>query len=411
MELYLFLLNLIGYALYEKRFVENIDNEPLDITIKNGSIIPVKRNKEKNNTDISYYFIFGIKCIYNIGILIILTWQLIYSIIVSIKQHNGVYFGANFFQVIFISQYILGVIYFANKHFYNKIKIDTKIKNKLKLFYSSAIIISFILSITFIVLTATKKQISKMSILNEYQNSSELNMIILFFTLFYGYSTFLINMITFSIIMTEHKNEATEFTEEINKYIKGSVNPSEKLNSISREVNKLRSNYDKSVTKLNKIFSSVTIFGLIYASFTLKLYKNESIDPFSMINLILFLLTEYIYIISAKRIRESSKEILKKVNDYIRASSLLKTNEIKKDTEFLETTENSTEEIIKILYINVAEITERLSWVQLRETIEIEWTTFNIFGIELKDTLLFEKLIGLVFAFLVANDLVDILSF
>lgn len=411
MELYLILLKLIGYTLYKNKTIDSdIDTDPLDITKKNDAIIPVQRNKKKNVTTRFDYFIIFIKCIYNGAILAVLTWQLVYSIIISIRRGQGIYFGINFFQVIFISQYILGFAYFTNKHFYIKTKLDTKIKIYLKLFYSLAILIALGLSMTFLVLVKIKKGINKMSILNEYQNSSSFEISLLFLTLFYGYSTFLVNMVTFSVIMMTHKYEATNFTKEIEGYIKGSVAPSEKLNSISRELNILRNDYNKSVSKLNKIFSSLTIFGLVYTSFTLKLYKDETVDAFSMINLVLFLLSEYVYISSAKEIRESSCTIVKKVNSYIYMSALLKTNDIKRNIDFLEISTNSQEEIKKI-YIDVAEIRERLTWIHLQKIVEIEWSTFNIFGIELKDTMLFEKLIGLIFAFLVANDLVDILSF
>jgi hypothetical protein len=461
MKLYYILLHLIGYSLYVKK--SNIDDEPIIVIVDsaNDNVIVERRNRNSEKNKIRK-LVLVLKIIYNIFIFSIISWQIVYALIYSIQQNEILYFGGYLFQLIFATQYVIGLTYFKDDHFYKKMESNKKLEKYLSILFPICVCISVILSIITITFTYYNITLSKMSMLYVFsQHMSPFLIFLIVLDKFYGYFSFLINVSTFSIIIYDHHNEASEYTKRIEKYMQGSVTISDKMFSISTELIKIKDSYKTSVEKLNLMFSSLTILGLCYVSFTIKIMSNYQVDTINIINLVLFLIVEYVYIFTAQNFRSSASNISASIYRNVHAIHFLQKNNSKQETiiaipndeidddDDLDSTKKhqpyatisksksdninkkTLEEISKIhqsersikshinllhiavrkIHIYNAEIAENVTWSHLQEIVKKEWEPFQVLGIEIKDTLLIQKLIGAIIAIIIAKDLIDLTTF
>jgi hypothetical protein len=58
--------------------------------------------------------------------------------------------------------------------------------------------------------------------------------------------------------------------------------------------------------------------------------------------------------------------------------------------------------------ISTLSIDESIDWVVLNAVISKEWDTFNILGVKLEDTTILQKMIGVIFLFLVSQGISDL---
>jgi len=49
--------------------------------------------------------------------------------------------------------------------------------------------------------------------------------------------------------------------------------------------------------------------------------------------------------------------------------------------------------------------TELLSWLVLKDLLSVEWDSYNLFGFQITDTLIIQKLFGLLITLLIAQDI------
>ena len=458
MKLYHVLLHTIGYSLYRKTI--NVDDEPIVIVIdSSNNNISAEGQKENAKQIKKANAIFILKILYNIFIFSLLSWQVLYALIYAIREREVIYFGGYLFQIIFSSQYIIGVLYFKDNHFYKKMESTKTLEKYLTIIYPICIIISMILSTLTITLTYHNITLSQMSMLYVFsQHMTPFLAALIVLDKFYGYSSFLINVVTFSIIIYDHQNEASDYTKRIETYMQGSVTISDKMSTISTELIKIKDAYDLSVTKLNTMFSSLTILGLCYVYFVIKISYDYEVDTMSIINMVLFLIVEYMYITFAQNFRSSASDIYSAIYRNVYAIHFLQKNNSKQeimipipddsddniewdDKEINESREpvftgsdmskklldeiykthqsdktikthiNLLHMAVRKIHIFSAEIAENVTWSHLQEIVNRKWASFQILGFEIDDTLLLQKLIGIAMVILIANDLGDIIAY
>jgi hypothetical protein len=425
------MLHFVGYGFYTNN--NNDDNKPINIIIENNNVIlPITTHDIDMKNNIYSKYIQNIdvlkllKIFYNICIFSSLFWEVIMSIIISCKKKKIIYFGGSLFQLVISVQYILGLEYFNCDHFYKKMRENVKINKYFKILLPLCYLVSLILTI--IIITHINNDNPPPLTMTKYysDNITVFLSILLFIGNFYGYSIFLINSITFSIIILSHKEEVKNYVKDISTRTKTSILIFDILPQVSIELTKVKKNFSESVSMLNKIFSSLTILGLWYLFFVLNLFSKNIYDIQSIINLTLFLVTEYIFINVAKYMRIATLEIGSQVNDYIKSINTLEYNNSDTIEELInefsrQKLENNNTDQIKVnellvesnymSLIHTTNITERLIWNYLKETLTEDWQQFIIFGIELRDTAICEKITVGILAIFITKNLISLSSF
>lgn len=424
MKLYQIILYFIGYSFYAKS--KEKENEPIVVTV---NIETNEITSERQHHAKTWYkkLLFIFKILYNLAIFTLISWQIIYAMIYSIKHKEIMYIGNYTFQIIFATQYILGLIYFKHSHF---IKKAHNLEKYITILFPLCIVVSIGLTITTIILTyhnITLASVSMLYVFSQHMTPFLASLIIL--DKFYGYASFLINVATFSIIIFDHRSEVIEYADRIEKYMEGSVSISDKMYSISTELIKIKNSYGATVEKLNIMFSSLTIIGLIHIYFSVRIFTEYEIDTMTIINTVLFVIVEYVYIMSAQSFRNATSNISNVIYDNVYASHFSQKHNsgqgtiitipeedendksLEQSIQYLKTNMNVLHIAVRKLHIYNAEIVENMAWAQLQDIVKQEWEPFKIIGFEIKDSLLIQKLFGLGITILLAVDLVNVIPF
>nr|QBK88389.1 MAG: hypothetical protein LCMiAC01_00530 [Mimivirus LCMiAC01] len=177
---------------------------------------------------------------------------------------------------------------------------------------------------------------------------------------------------------------------------------------------------------LNNMFTSIAVVGLIEAMFTIKYYNTIYIYPIHYVNIILFLITEVIYIYVIKMVKESVSNISSIINspEFIQRylsrtqlddldlvgeeeeeedniSNLGKT--LKKNIYCTNTLEHYNHNMINITLRNMIKISENakgIDWSILTTKLGDDWEKFKFFGFEIDDETVIEKFF-VIFGFLI----------
>ena len=408
-------LKLMGYSLYVDK---NIDDDDCQINLElcEGNILPVNISHDDNRIRLvnnKERFLYSVKYLYNAIILFFIVWSFIYSIVISVKNKNVDYVGGCVFQLLFSIQYVVGIWLFNHEYFFTKIKKYTNMKKQLSLVLPIAVVFAMLLSIGYCLIIFLNSKINQTSIFQLFrENSSPLLIVVIFIDKFYSYGSFLINVSIFVILMTQHQKEITEYSQHMKTYIASTVSIHDKVRSISMDLLTMNENLDKTIKKLNWFFSTTSILGLVSMFFITRSFVESGVSSLDMFNLILFLMIEYVYVSFAQKTRESINSINSNVTMVVCTNNYMQRDSVEivvEETVMFD--QQKQYQMISQNQIYLAEIAEGIQWMQLQKILELEWGTFEIFGIEIRDTSLIQKIVGILITILIASDLVDIISF
>jgi len=388
--LYQFIINCLGYQLYKK---ENVDNLPLDI--ENGTVIIHEIRETKIDR-----ILFFMKILYNLIIISLISWSVLYSLILSIEQKDISIIGRNSFQIIFTSQYVIGLLYFNNDHLDSIMMKYLEIKNNILKLIPFALLGSLIFTIMITIIVSYHNKIP-----NALQYIYNVSLVLTFIQNFFSYFTFFVNTTIFTIIILNHKNKIVIKTNKIKEHIKSSVIFEGKISGITLDIVRLRDEYNESVEQLNPFFASLSILTLIYFSFLIGYEDIYNFSPIDWINLSIFLVIIYIYINSAQKLRSSIDNIANIITRSIYTNDCFgRMNKIEYDSKQNHDNDNIHETIID-MHICISSMYENMAIINLQKVIELQWNTFQIFGIQITDTGLIQKVFSILIVITISSNL------
>jgi hypothetical protein len=305
-------VNFIGFMLYitgyTYDYTENINEPPLTIRAAANSTYITRQVAIKKTGHVRKLLGYT----YNVFIIIIMCWRVVYTIYMSIRDNDITPFGRSIFQMLFVLQYILGIMYFREKHFYQNISAKSDMTVLLRATAPFTILLSVVMAIVFTTLMINGINIHGYSDL--YNNISGTGKIFLAILLFvdeiYSYQTFMINTSVFVINMIFHKRQVSSYAKSLNEeFIKSDQDVSSKVNEITIEYSLMKDSFDETVSVLNRFFSSLNFVGFLSIYFYVGSIKAKTITFDEIINFMMFIIVELVYIISIQRVNKSITKI------------------------------------------------------------------------------------------------------
>lgn len=432
---------MINYNIYLKLFgYRNIIDEPDNV---NHEVILNKNQIEVtvNNNNLKWYQNkiprLILNHLYPLIITLILMWIPIYTIIKAITNNNSKIFTSNILNILFLIQYILGLLYYKKNNI-DKIFEDLPFNIKIvRILYIISITISILTTITLLLLLIFGKRIAIYSDLYNSYNMKQrvLLCILMFMEGFYTYNTLIINIFSFGIVFISHSIYISKFSEDLS--IKIDNGETLEVNSISTDYQDIKYKYKLSIESWNNMFSSLTIFGLIGLYFIVTDYKTNMIGISQIINIIFITLADIVYLYVINKVNNSIDDIKDIISQpkFINSFRNLAHNE--DITDVFSNVEDIVININKYKNIDVykkdiAEINNEIrkaveyiknmtirclakgyensfsnEWQILNDQLAQEWASFSIAGFEINDLSLAKKAIGIFISFIAAAHIND----
>ena len=264
--------------------------------------------------------------------------------------------------------------------------------------------------------------------------------IILFISKFYSYGVFFINLTIFSSTFIIHSIEIKSYTERLESYVDNNED-SLTIESITKDYSELKTQHTQSVVKLNNIFSSVTIFGIIGSYFITINFDTNFISPLHFVDACCFLITEIVYIYSISRVKLNVSDIQSIINSpkfvsrylsrvhleeftgELTSSSITDSGSIIEEHKILKTIKKSKKlekdknlnhkiNFIKDIslrsLIKGHENAEGIDWIILNFKLGGNWENFKLLGFDIDDDTLIKKTFAVVIGLIMLLNLNNI---
>lgn len=364
-----------------------------------------------------------LKYVYNIIIFMIIMWLLINSIMMFIKNKNIINFMEIVFYALYIAQYINSLIFFNKPYLTKKIKENNKIKCKLNISCIISFSISFLVAIILFHKILFNKE-NNICILNSiFENTNIYNNIIIILGLVISNMSFLFNSCIFAVILFNHFDEVENETIALITYSERETILEKKVSNITSKIVKIQNKYETSISILNRFFTIVYILFFVSLYIVLKKIANDTIIYLDIVNLGIFLIIQIIYLWSIQKMKTYVNDLTDTITNIINKNIYNNREPFDKEILTYSDSESLTDKIIINNWkytiktstqsrIMVGDIYEHTQWKYLQEISQIKWKTFAIFGIELDDSALLQKLLGIIIAIFLTKELIDVdLSF
>jgi hypothetical protein len=298
---------ILYFAGYTFDFESNMSKPPLDIEVgRHNTYVARPRTKQKENI---YYQIF--RWIYTAIIFMSILWSVPYTLYMSLRESSFSYFGRSWFQIMIGIQYYYGITYFGKDHFYENIVCKTELMKYIKYSMPISFIISLSLAVFSVCLLTLDFKVHPYEeiYINATYGGRITLCILLFMDIIYSYLTFTLNACIFAVNMLYHKNTVEEYSNEMDTFIKNSMSTVRKLNIIANDFSQMKDNFDKTVVILTPFFTTLNFLGFSTMYFYLGASTDGTITPMEIVNIILFLMIQIIYITSIQSVNSNIGEI------------------------------------------------------------------------------------------------------
>ena len=382
--------------LFEKQ--QSGDIETLVVTIQNDNVIEQYINKTSCNPN-------SVKCVldtlHKLFVSIVLVWPVILMLVFAIIKKDIKYITSNIFQLLPISQYIIGLIYYKSDHYYICLKRNVDNIKHIVISYIVSVIISLGIFVSIIILMACKSNLSIFRELTNYTNIIGFIFVIIFTGLhsFYSYLVILINLVTFGSIFIVHSLEISKYYNTLEKFIGENLDQLS-LESITKEHAETKSYHSLSVKKFNSLFSSITIIGFVGAYYVILYYKSDFSSIYNYMFLATFIVIELLYVFSINKVKNAVSNISKLMSSEKIISRYLSIVQFKDlsddDNNDVSIQLRHLIEISNRTAIRVSENMRRLEWHTLHKKLSEEWDCFNICGFDIDDATILNKIITII---------------
>lgn len=378
-----------------------------DVTVETVGTVETKNSYNIINIKNNYMKQCNGKCltnalniIYNIFIITVLSWSLVYSCILAVQKTSSQYIYDVSFDLLYLVQYIGGIIFFRRKKFYNKVHYSRDSVEIFTRLVTMSVVISFMLAITNVSLLNSDKLINIYTSI--YNNNKILWSIVLFTENIFMYLAFFVNVASFYTGMRYHIKKINSCNEKIgnrNTFTFGTV-----VTTVVNEINTMREEFSESISDLNIIFTSFNIIGVVGIYMTLKNIQDGIYPINNIINMCITIVVEIIYIYSIYQVRYNLDEIRHQMTS-IKYISQLMPRIMNRDAESKTDTNHEYE-----ILVATKETNECMKWNIMKDILNAEWDTFNIFGFSITDIAILQKLMGILVSYLIATDVVAIIK-
>ncbi len=290
---------------------KNNNNEPnIVVDIESGNAVNI-REDDNNVYWCTKYTKFIMNCIYSVFVGIIILWPCIYTIYKAASVQEVRYFTSNIFKFLFVIQYILGILYYQNKHF-KKHKVGFGLDLKKEMYMNIGFVLNVVVSIGLgaatiaLVVTGANMNIYSDLYTGKTVVQQAFICILLFITQFYSYSTFISNTIIFSATFINHAMKVQAHLGKLKTFIK--IRDMTIMDIIT-EFGVLKSGYRKSVNKMNNIFTSLLILGLASIYFVIINFNTMFNSVFNYVEIGILLINVASYMMSLSRVRRHIEDI------------------------------------------------------------------------------------------------------
>lgn len=350
---------------------------------------------------------------YRVLIWLIISWSIGFSVLYAITSHNINYFLRSIFQMIFSSHYILLIRYYSYHidHYYKKIHEYQNLKFIFNVVLIIGMIVVLIFTVIFVIsMTLLNTQHVYGALYSASTISGKILLIIIsLLDAFYSYTTFLISSCTFCLIMLSHKSNVLTYTEKIVDY-DDTTSPRIKMNNIVREYPELRDDFSDTVTKMNKFFVTLNIFGIIGLYIVVKSLIDNTYNYIDLINGLLFICVDYIYISTIQKVRTSVKNILNAI-----VSSQVIHNMLRKKDHIMPSLQGdmNIEKIGDAVNQNLKTLVtmeESVEWLMILGIISQKWETFTLFGANIDDTGIIQKVFAIFIGLLISQNIANLIN-
>lgn len=415
-----------------KEIVINV-NPKNEIT---NNIVNTKKPFYKNSK-----FITSINYLYMLFIIMVVVWPCLYILLISILRENTIYITTNMFIFIHLVQYIFGLIFYQNDFFTQVIVYIKKYDKKITISYVFTTIISIILSTIFVILLCLN---FNLNIYSELYNNMELSgricfIIAILLNKIYSYNIYFSNIIMFSSNSIIQSIKINNYANKLNKLVSNNIK-NINIEYIIKDYITLKEYHTQSINKLNNIFSSITLLGIIGLHFMILHFNTIYSNVFTYIDILCFAIIEGLYIYSMNKVKSASSEIKELINSpkfidfFLSKDSFIgfdgdtymnykeeldiinkknkknkkykRTNSDKlKNTDSLNKKMNFIKDKTLRLVIKAHESSDNIDWIILNSLLSEEWDKYSLLGFEIDDGTLIEKLIAIIIGFFMLSNI------
>lgn len=247
----------------------------------------------------------------------LLAWPCVYTVVKAIIEKDIGYFFTSMFIYMYLFQYIFGIILYNKSYIYASYRDLDKYDKYILYCKIGALVVS--ISLTTLSIVFPLEDISTSVYYDTYNNLSTWGKILLVLLVslgrFYSYSIFFTNLITFGVIFCNHSKILETFKNNLEK-IMDNDNSNITVRNIIEDYTEIRSAHSASIDKMNNIFSSLTVLGIIGCYFTIMYSDSEFVGAFTYIDIVCFAIIEIIYIFIINRIKCRISNMKDFVNSY-----------------------------------------------------------------------------------------------
>jgi len=347
-------------------------------------------------------YAYAINMVQIVTIAIFIGWESVYSVVYAVTQKQYRHFTSNIFSLMYFSQYILSVRHIKN------MKMSKLMDNAL--FIHIVLLIGIIISsaIPLLVLILVTNGVYVNIYSNLFVGLTEVSKVffclLLYFSKFFSYTVFFVDVMVFTLMFTNHCYNIGEYVRKLNDVIEGNTTDITSEMVIG-DYCVLKTMHTKYVDMMNDIFTSITFFGFVGSYYVFINVGSGYNGVLNYIDISCFCFIEIIYIFTINKVKSSVDDIKKLIlsEKYINSSlskalfkEILPNDDKETETEKINTIKN----ISMRSMIRIHESAQSLDWLVLSKKLEEEWDTFKIFGFEIKDSDIVQRLVAIVFGVL-----------
>lgn len=407
-ELYRAILTFLGFQLYKNDKVD--DDLDIESGITTGiRMVAVKRD----NMTTHIKAIKNLKYLYNIFVVCILMWTVVASIIFASLTSNSTYFINSAYSIMFTFHYVYSIIYFKKNHIYDILEKHDNAKKTCETAVKVSLVATIGITILITIWLTSEKTIHIYTYLYDFNKMTNKNIfliILLIIDITYRYLTFFTTSITFCIVMLYHRTTIASYSAKVNNYVQRPTTSNTKINTIALEYTDIKEKFSRTVKLLNSFFVTMNIFGIIGLYSTIVYFQSSTYMLTLIIDSLLFVSIELIYIISVQTVRKKVSKIVGLLTSRQFVSSVCRTYNAGRNVELItgDHTMQNIGSMTQNILISTLSIDESIDWVVLEIIISKEWDTFNILGIKIEDTTILQKMLGMILLFVVSQTISDL---
>ena len=405
--MYEYILKVIGYGLNQEATHE------LPLTINrhtDGTMEPQARNSENKIRKLCK---FGY--VYNFIIFLLISWKIPYILTKALYDKNVNMGGFASFPILISIQYLLGINYFNGNHFYSRLH-DRNIKNRFNIYLTISSIVGLILTVTSVVLLICN--IDVFAYTDIYTNASIVQkvfvVILIFVDMLFSNQIMVVNCCSFVTNLISHKYDIIDLINRIETNITDSTSTGIKIGTIAQDYSNIKDKYGDTVDATKFLFSSLNFFGFVHISFLIAMFNNNTYYVLHIIYAALFILIDIIFI----NVLQTVKSSIIKINGIVSSSpfmvSYFGATEPALNIDMEEMDLNKQVNILikmnQLLTSKVIGLDQNVDWFNLQYITNQDWDKYIVLGIEISDTKILGRIVGLVLLLVIGKDLAILFS-